>query len=170
VPLTYNEDEDRADLVAFADVIHDLDAAGGCAAALLVVNQQSEPIEFVFNRARPGCRHLPLGRLWGSTQASRAEAKLLLRSLFDECGTSPSVLVVDEDTVDGRLVALDLRIAIPTGLLRAGSSGVVRWLPARPPEQAEQAVGALIERTTLEEILGRVRSGLEEALRSPGDT
>jgi hypothetical protein len=161
--LSYGDEDDGGELVAFADVVHGFTAAGGCAAALLIVNGRSEPVEFVFNRTTPGCQRLPLRALWGGGFAARVEARMLLRSLFDRCSTSPSVLVVDEAAIDGRLIALDLRVGVPSALVRAGTNGVARWLPARPSERAKRAVDTLLERETLFEILGRVRSGLDEA-------
>ena len=167
MPLKYTTEDDEGTLVAFAHVIHGFEAAGGCAAALLIVNQHSEPLEFVFNRATPGCRRLPLGELWGTGFAARVESRMLLRSLFEGCAASPAVLVVDEDAIDARLIALDLRVGVPSALIRAGMNGVARWMPARPPEDAKRAVDALLERGPLGEVLGRVRGGLLEAYRQP---
>jgi hypothetical protein len=167
VPLKYDSQSDGGALVAFADVVHGFEAAGGCAAALLIVNEQSEPVEFVFNCATPGCRRLPMGALWGAGLAARVEARVLLRSLFDRCIAAPSVLVIDEAGIDARLIALDLRVGVPSALVRGGTTGVARWLPARPPDHARRVIGAVLERTTLVEVMGRVRRGLDEAYMQP---
>lgn len=155
--------EDTGPLVALIDVEHD-DGPAGCRAALLVLNPQSEPVEFVFNNARPGCSRLRFGGLWGTGLASRTETRLLLRGLFDTCRSAPSALIVDEDIFDARLVALDLRAAIPCAFMRSGTPNVSRWIPTRPPDRALQAVRTLLERSPFEELRSRIRSGLNEAL------
>jgi hypothetical protein len=159
----YDADADSGRLIAFADVVHGSEAVGGCAAAVLIVNNRGEPVEFVFNTSKPGCSRVRLAGLWAAGAATRAEERVLLRSVFDGCATTPSALVVDEGTIDGRMVGLDLRLTVPTAFVRAGVPGVARWLPVRPSAEVALAIDAVGAHVSLGETLTRLRSGLFEA-------
>lgn len=150
-------------LVGFVDVLHDLPGVG-CCAGLLVLNQFSEPVEFVFNRADPGCSKTPLLPLWPQQGAARAEARALLSSILERCGSALEAVIAPEDHIDVRLVALELRLTVPTALLRADTSDVLRWVPGQPPSSVREAVDVLGAVASLAEPMERVRLGLVEAL------
>ena len=159
-------DQSNPLLVGFVDVLHDVSGLG-CCAGLLVLNQHSEPVEFVFNRSPSGCDSGPFRALWPQRNAARSEGRALLQSLFSACRSDPAVLIAPEEHVDVRLLALDIRIGIPFALLWTDAPDVLRWVPAQPPEGVKEVVAELGKLAPLAEPIERVKKGLLEAYLPP---
>jgi hypothetical protein len=145
--------------------------------ALLVLNAIGEPVEFCFATLAA-----PASALWRPADLGRRAAATLSRSLFDECGSQPRILLGLASEIGPTLFRLDANPAIAACRVIPGNPENVAegematehgprliWAAEKPelgsPER--QLLNRLIDNDLLGEPFERAEAALAEALR-PG--
>lgn len=150
----------------------------GLQAALFLVNERAEPIDFCFNRV-----DLPSPFLWRAGEARRHAIRSLLLSLLPACPGRPDLLLAAAEELPPQVLTEDLEVDIPHGRVatepslststmesveEVGERVHVFWVGSPPPAEspARQLIEHLAGRRLLVEPFERAANGLDEAFRS----
>jgi hypothetical protein len=150
----------------------------GLQAAIFLVNERAEPLDFCFNRV-----DLPSATLWRSGEARRHAIRSLVLSLLPACPGTPELLIADASELPPQVFTEDLEVDIPhcrvatepslaTSILESaeqiGERTHVFWVggPPAPDAPARQLLEQLAARNLLIEPFERATSGLDEAFRA----
>jgi len=150
----------------------------GIRAALFLVNERAEPLDFCFNRIE-----LPSPILWRAGEARRYAIRSLLLSLLPACPGRPDLLLALAEEVPPQVFTEDLEVDMPHGrittepsLIRSplesaeeiGERVHVFWVGGPPLSEtvARQLLEHLASRHLLVEPFERAAKGLDEAFGS----
>lgn len=148
-------------LAAFLEVSW-LEPARTLYGALLVIDAEGGPLEFVFNSLAA-----PAGFLWPESQVRRQGVPALVRTLFSGCRRDPDLLVAAASLGDPEFCRRELAPSIPFALVQEATPPDLpqwTWLNSQPTPamRAHSLALALQQRGLASEPLERVRAGLRE--------
>jgi len=134
--------------------------------AILLVDAQGGPLEFVYN-SLPA----PAGFLWPEAQVRRQGVPALVRTLFSACRRDPDLLIAAPSLGDPEFCRQEIAPAIPFALTEPATALLPAqwtWLNAPPgPAMRAHSLATLLQRRGLaSEPLDRVRAGLREVFPS----
>ncbi len=152
-------------VAAFLDVAW-LEPARTFYGAILLINAQGGPLEFVYNSLAA-----PAGFLWPEAQVRRQGVPGLVRTLFSACRREPDLLVAPTSLGEPDFCRQELAPSIPFALAEPGTPELPpqwTWLNAAPvyPMRAHSLALLLHRRGLASEPLERVRAGLREVFTS----
>lgn len=167
---------EEAGLAAYLRVLSALGDKGETCGALLVVNAIGEPVEFCFAALKP-----PTSALWRPGDLDRRAAAVLVRAMFDECGSQPRLLLGLASEIDSALFRQDVSPSIAACRVIPGDPADVAegematdqgprliWAGERPkldsPER--QLLNRLINNDLLAEPFIRAETALAESMRN----
>lgn len=160
MPVAFRESDDPAGpgRAAFLRILSDGDNRR-LNGALLITNAIGEPIELAFARIES-----PASMFCADRRASSHAARLLAIALFENCRTTPHVLLFLDDEVNPELFEHRIRVEIPAVAVSApshSSEPVWRWIAnVRPePDLAALTIDRLV-------ALGLVMEPFERAARA----
>jgi hypothetical protein len=150
----------------------------GLRAALFVVNERAEPLDFCFNRI-----DVPSPVLWRAGEARRHAIRTLLLSLLPACPGRPDLLLAAANELPPQLFTEDLEVDIPLcrlttepSVVHASSESAEQlgegthafWVGAPPASEdiARRLFEHLASRHLLIEPFERAARGLDEAYES----
>jgi hypothetical protein len=135
IPVRERSDDGARGTVAYICIRVEVDGRG-LRAALFVVNERVEPLDFCFNRI-----DVPSTVLWRAGEARRHAVRTLLLSLFPACPGRPDLLLAAADELPPQVFTEDLEVDIPLCLLTTEPS--VAHAPCEPVEQLGERTHAL---------------------------
>lgn len=176
IPVRERTEANATGTIAYLSIRSELDDRG-LQAAIFLVNERAEPLDFCFNRV-----DLPNAILWRTGEARRHAIRSLLLSLLPACPGRPELLLAEANELPPQIFTEDLEVDIPhcrvaaepslaTSVLEAAETVGERthlfWVggPPAPESPARQLLEQLAARNLLTEPFERAASGLDEAFR-----